>query len=199
MADAFSKLMKDMRQCTICDGLELGPKPIFKLSPDARILIAGQAPGRLTHHKGIPFDDPSGDRLRSWLGVDRATFYSDDRIGIFPMGLCFPGSGKSGDIPPRAECAPAWRSRVMDQLNQLELTIVIGRYAIDWHVPSLGKSTVTEAVRTTTGEQDRTIILPHPSPRNNRWLRTNAWFESEVVPRLRSQIRKVLQSGRSTN
>lgn len=181
-----------MRACAICTDLPLGPRPIFQLDPAARILIAGQAPGRITHHKGVPFDDPSGDRLRDWLGLDRATFYNDPRIGILPMGLCFPGTGQAGDLPPRPECAPAWRAQVLDALPNLSLTLVIGRYAIDWHLPQMRRIAVTQAVRDVKGE---TIVLPHPSPRNNRWLKRNPWFASNHLPPLRARVAAILLDG----
>ncbi|NNE81086.1 MAG: uracil-DNA glycosylase family protein [Silicimonas sp.] len=192
MTRDFSTLMQDMRRCTICEGLELGPNPIFQLSANARILIVGQAPGRITHAKNRPFDDPSGERLRDWLGIDRQTFYDDERIGIFPMGLCFPGSGKGGDQPPRPECAETWRERALSHLNRIDLTVVMGRYAIDWHAPTFARASVTEAVKGAARAGDSLFVLPHPSPRNNRWLRTNLWFENEVVPRLQSRVRACL-------
>ncbi len=192
MPEELHALSAQMRSCTLCEGLELGPKPIFKLDEGARILIVGQAPGRITHHKGVPFDDPSGDRLRAWLGMDRATFYEDARVGIFPMGLCFPGSGKSGDIPPRPECAAAWRPKVMAKLHHVELTLVLGQYAIAWHLPELKKKSVTEAVKCAAEGQDGVFVLPHPSPRNNRWLSRNDWFERDVIPRIQSTVTRLL-------
>lgn len=185
-------LKSKMRACTICEGLELGPKPIFQLDQRAKILIAGQAPGRLTHAKNRPFDDPSGERLRSWLGVDRPTFYDDKRIGIFPMGLCFPGAGTGGDKPPRPECAQTWRAPVMKALGNIELTLVVGRYAIEWHLPDLRGQSVTEAVRRCSGGKDGVFVLPHPSPRNNRWLKQHDWFEAQVVPRIRLEVVRLL-------
>lgn len=192
MAGDFSDLVERMRSCTICDKLPLGPRPIFQLNPKTNILIAGQAPGRIAHEKGVPFDDPSGDRLRDWLGVDRATFYEDVRIGIFPMGLCFPGSNKGGDMPPREECAPEWRAQVLAKLKHLQLTVVIGRYAIDWHLPSLRGQSVTHAVDVGSKIAPDLVVLPHPSPRNNRWLRNNPWFERHSLPQLRSKIGLIL-------
>lgn len=191
MSDDFQNLTADMRACTICKGLPLGPRPIFQVDSRARILIAGQAPGRITHGKGVPFDDPSGDRLRDWMGVSRETFYTDPRIAILPMGLCFPGTGKGGDLPPRPECAVAWRARILAHLTGLELRLVIGRYAIDWHVPEMAKVPVTQAVQQAPVAQG-TRILPHPSPRNNRWLRNNPWFEEQHLPALRAQIARLL-------
>ncbi len=192
-ADAdFATKLANVRACTLCEGLPLGPNPILQVDQRARILIAGQAPGRITHHKGIPFDDPSGDRLRDWLGVDRETFYDDPRIAIIPLGFCFPGTGKGGDLPPRPECAPAWRSKLLGALGSLELTLIIGRYAIDWHQSSLSKTTVTDAVRNADNLWPKAMILPHPSPRNNRWLKTNPWFENERLPKLKAQVETIL-------
>ena len=181
-------LLQDIRACRICSDLPLGPRPIVQFSPKAKLLIVGQAPGRITHNKGIPFDDPSGNRLRSWLGVDRSTFYDPQKIAIVPMGFCFPGTGKSGDLPPRVECALAWRTRVLDVLNSVTLTLIIGRYAIDWHATDYAKQTVTEAVKDWKKLWPSQLILPHPSPRNNRWLKQNAWFESDIVPELQNHV-----------
>ncbi|WP_299500765.1 uracil-DNA glycosylase family protein [uncultured Roseobacter sp.] len=186
-------LKSGMLACTLCQDLPLGPNPIFQLDQDARILIVGQAPGRITHHKGRPFDDPSGDRLRDWLGIDRATFYSDPRVGIFPMGLCFPGGGAGGDNPPPKVCATTWRQPVMDRLEKVELTLVLGAYAIAWHLPDLKGKSVVEAVRRAAEGKDGVFVLPHPSPRNNRWLKQNPWFEQDVLPRLSARVAEVLR------
>ncbi len=192
-ADAdFATTLANVRACKQCEGLPLGPKPILQADQRARILIAGQAPGRITHAKGIPFDDPSGDRLRNWLGVDRETFYDDPRIAIIPLGFCFPGTGKGGDLPPRPECAPAWQNSLLGALKLLELTLIIGRYAIDWHQPSLGKATVTEAVKNADALWPNAMILPHPSPRNNRWFKLNPWFDSERLPKLKTRVQTIL-------
>ncbi|MFK7751166.1 MAG: uracil-DNA glycosylase family protein [Sedimentitalea sp.] len=192
MLDDFETLSCEMRSCTACEGLELGPKPIFQLSPDARVLIVGQAPGRLAHQKGQPFDDPSGDRLRIWMGVSREAFYDDPRIGIFPMGLCFPGKAKAGDKPPRPECAPLWRQKMLAHLSNVALTLVIGRYAIDWHLPDARKSTVAEAVFAPRKAKQATFVLPHPSPRNTLWLKRHPSFERDIVPNIRAQIKSLL-------
>ncbi|WP_299138201.1 uracil-DNA glycosylase family protein [uncultured Tateyamaria sp.] len=190
--ETISHLTDQVRACTICSDLPLGPRPIFQLGASAKLLIVGQAPGRITHEKGVPFDDPSGDRLRTWLGVDRATFYDAKKIAILPMGFCFPGTGSGGDLPPRSECAPAWRTQVLNALTEVELTLVIGRYAIDWHLPDYGRHTVTEAVKAWSDVWPAQLILPHPSPRNNRWLKTNPWFETTVIPALQSRVRDLL-------
>lgn len=184
----LDKLSDDIRGCQICADLPLGPRPLFKVDPRAKVLIAGQAPGRVTHEKGIPFDDPSGDRLRDWLGVDRQTFYNDPRIAILPMGFCYPGTGKSGDLPPRSECAQNWRASVLAQMTECELTLVIGRYAIDWHLPDSRKQSVTKLAQNWRGFWPDMLVLPHPSPRNNIWLKRNLWFERDVIPALRDRV-----------
>lgn len=185
-------LLSEVRTCTICKDLPLGPRPIVQFSTSAKLLVVGQAPGRITHNKGIPFDDPSGDRLRSWLGIDREVFYDAQKLAIVPMGFCFPGSGKGGDLPPRPECAPAWRDRILETLTSVELTLVIGRYAIDWHLPDQSPRTVTQAVQDWWKLWPSTLILPHPSPRNNRWLKQNPWFGEEVIPALQAKVKMLL-------
>ncbi|MEX0349084.1 MAG: uracil-DNA glycosylase family protein [Paracoccaceae bacterium] len=190
----FDTLMSELRACRLCEDLPLGPNPLFQLSEQAKILIVGQAPGRITHAKGRPFDDPSGDRLRDWLGIDRPTFYGDPRIGIFPMGLCFPGGGAGGDKPPRPICATTWRAPVLEALKHVRLTLILGAYAIAWHAPTLKGKSVVEAVKKSSECDDGTFILPHPSPRNNRWLKQNPWFETTVVPRIQQNVRSLLRS-----
>ncbi|MEP4195224.1 MAG: uracil-DNA glycosylase family protein [Aliishimia sp.] len=187
-----SSLIEDIRACNICSNLPLGPRPIIQFSSTAKLLIVGQAPGRITHHKGIPFNDPSGDRLRSWLGITKETFYDSQNIAIVPMGFCFPGTGQNGDLPPRPECAEAWRNKVLDQMQGIELTLIIGRYAIDWHMPEFSKQTVTAAVKSSADVWPHKLILPHPSPRNNRWLKQNPWFEQNIIPALQNRVRTML-------
>lgn len=188
----LSLLLTEVRACTICkDSLPLGPRPVLQFHPKARILIAGQAPGRKVHESGIPFDDASGKRLREWLGVTPEQFYNPELFAILPMGFCFPGTGTSGDLPPRPECAPAWRDQLLGELNQLEMTLVLGKYAQAYH---LGKSnsSLTERVKMWRTHWPNTVAMPHPSPRNNLWLRRNPWFETELVPRLRAHVAVVL-------
>lgn len=187
-ANPIARLLNDVRACTACGDLPLGPRPIVQLDRRARILIAGQAPGVRAHNAGIPFDDPSGDRLRDWMGIDRETFYDPSRIAILPMGFCYPGTGKSGDLPPRPECADLWRARLLAQLPNLDLTLVIGQYALNWHLPESRGLSVTDAVRNWRSHMPGLLPLPHPSPRNNRWLKTNPWFEADVLPALREQV-----------
>ncbi len=186
------KLLADVRACTICaEALPHGPRPVVQMSRSSRVLIVGQAPGRRVHESGVPFDDPSGDRLRDWMGVTREQFYDDRLVAILPMGFCYPGSGRSGDLPPRPECAPAWREPLLAQLKNVELTIVLGRYALAYHLPRAGKS-VTEAVLAWREHWPHVVPLPHPSPRNRAWFKRNPWFESELIPKLRRRVRKLL-------
>lgn len=190
---AFRRLLRDVRACRLCEPhLEHGVRPVLQLDPAARLLVAGQAPGRRVHASGLPFDDPSGDRLRAWMGVSRETFYDARRIAIVPMGLCYPGTGRSGDLPPRPECAPTWRRPLLDSLPRLELTLVIGQYAMAWHLGRTRES-VTEVVRAWREYGPALLPLPHPSPRNTLWLARNAWFEQEVVPEIRRRVRNALE------
>jgi len=189
---SFLSLLTEVRACTICDAhLPLGPRPVLQLHPKARILIVGQGPGRKVHESGIPFDDASGNRLRKWLGVTREVFYDPKQLAILPMGFCYPGTGKTGDLPPRPECAPAWRERLLRSLRNLELTLVIGQYAQAYHLAD-ARSLLTENVRGWREYWPGTVPLPHPSPRNNIWLRRNPWFEAELLPVLRKRIAAVL-------
>ena len=185
-------LVKEIRACRICeDFLPLGPRPVIQVAQGARLLIVGQAPGRRVHESGVPFDDASGDRLRSWLGVTPEVFYDPGLVAIVPMGFCFPGTGPSGDLPPRPECAPQWRTALLSELVAVRLTLVIGQYALRWHLPEAGSS-VTEAVRDWRTVWPDVVPLPHPSPRNNRWLTANPWFADELLPELRTRVRTLL-------
>ena len=185
-------LLDEVRACTLCAAhLPHEPRPVVQLHSDARILIVGQAPGRRVHASGIPFDDPSGERLRDWLDITPEIFYDPHKIALLPMGFCYPGTGKSGDLPPRPECAPAWREKLLAHLPNLQLTLVIGQYAIAYHLPDAKKS-VTETVQRWRDHWPSIIPLPHPSPRNNIWLRRNPWFDEDIVPTLRSRITEML-------
>lgn len=189
----FTSLLRDVRRCTICsEHLPLGPRPVLQLLPQARILVAGQAPGRRVHESGVPFDDASGDRLREWLGLTPEIFYDPRRVAILAMGFCYPGTGKAGDLPPRPECAPQWRGRLLGHLQSLELTLVIGQYAQAYHLPDAGE-TVTSTVRSWREHWPGVVPLPHPSPRNNIWLKRNPWFEKELLPRLRRRVARILE------
>ena len=190
--EATADLANTIRACTICSGLPLGPKPIIQFSAKARILIAGQAPGRITHAKGIPFDDPSGNRLRTWLGVTPEQFYDPDLFAIVPMGFCFPGTGKGGDMPPRKECAENWREKVLASLENIELTLVVGKFALDWHLGQRQKRTLTQTVEHWREYWPDVLPLPHPSPRNGIWLKKNPWFDDDVLPALRTRVQALL-------
>jgi len=184
-------LLKEVRACQVCEqSLPLGPRPILRAKASARLLIVGQAPGTRVHATGIPWNDPSGDRLRSWLRVDRTFFYDESRVAILPMGFCYPGKGRSGDLPPRPECAQHWREKLLACLPDIELTLLIGQYAQQYHIPEAGKS-VTGTVQRWREFAPACIPMPHPSPRNQLWLKRNPWFEQDLVPELRQYIRKV--------
>jgi uracil-DNA glycosylase len=188
----LTSLLADVRACTLCAAyLPLGPRPIVQVHPSARILIAGQAPGRKVHETGVPFNDASGERLRAWLGISREVFYDKRQVAILPMGFCFPGTGKSGDLPPRPECAAAWRAPLLAGLKNLQLTLVMGQYAQAYHLPNAGV-TLTDAVLAWRDHWPRVVPLPHPSPRNNPWLKRNPWFEVELLPVLRERVAQVL-------
>jgi uracil-DNA glycosylase len=188
----FDELLTGVRACTICAGsLPLGPRPVVQAHPSARILLVSQAPGRRVHESGVPFADASGRRLRDWMGITEARFYDPAQVAIVPMGFCFPGTGPSGDLPPRPECVPAWRRTLLDRLDGVALTLVIGRFAQAYHLPDAGGS-VTDVVDSWRTHWPRVVPLPHPSPRNNRWLKEHPWFEDEVVPALRQRVAEVL-------
>jgi uracil-DNA glycosylase len=185
-------VLASIRACRACSGeLPHEPRPVVRVAPETRILISGQAPGRRVHESGLPFDDPSGDRLRSWLGVDRETFYGDPRIGVAGMAFCFPGTDpRGGDYPPPPRCAELWRSQLLDQLPNVELHLLVGSYAIDW---TRGRrSAMTPAVAAWREQLPKVIPLPHPSWRNTAWLKKNPWFEEEVAPYLRLRVAEIL-------
>lgn len=191
----FDSLMADIRACELCKAsLPIGPRPIVQAAPESRILIVGQAPGRKVHESGVPFDDVSGDRLREWLGMSREDFYNPKKVAILPMGFCYPGTGKSGDLPPRPECAPAWREQLLGYLQSIELMVVIGQYAQAYHLEG-GRRSVTEHVKAWRAHWPAVVPLPHPSPRNNRWLARNHWFEVELLPQLKQRVQDVLSLG----
>ncbi|NKB70441.1 MAG: uracil-DNA glycosylase family protein [Candidatus Latescibacteria bacterium] len=189
---AISSLLAEVRACTLCAAhLPLGPRPVLQFDPKARILIAGQAPGSKVHDSGVPFNDASGQRLRQWLGVTPEVFYNPEQIAIVPMAFCFPGTGRSGDLAPRPECAPAWRQQLLEHLPRLETTLVLGRYAQAYHFGAV-RSSLTELVKSWRSYWPHRVPLPHPSPRNNLWLRRNPWFENEVLPSLRQRVSELL-------
>lgn len=203
MPETLDELLLRIRSCRLCADAPAGrplphePRPVVIGSDTARVLIAGQAPGIRVHASGLPFDDRSGDRLRDWMGVSREEFYDPTKFAIVPMGLCFPGYDEKGsDLPPRRECAPAWRSRLMAMMPQIDLVLLIGQYAQAWHIPDRRKRNLTETVHAWREVFAQTaphaVVLPHPSWRNTGWLKRNPWFDVELVPVLRAEIRKRL-------
>ena len=189
---ALPDLLQRIRACQLCTPhLPCGPRPVLQAAASARVLVVGQAPGRRVHDTGIPFNDPSGERLRAWMGLERAAFYDAAQVALVPMGFCYPGTGTSGDLPPRPECAAAWRAPLLALLPRIELTLVIGQYALGWHVPQ-HRGTLTEAVRANPYRDGALWVLPHPSPRNNRWLARNPWFEQDSIPALRNRVAQAL-------
>ena len=192
MSTITTDLVAQIHACTLCqDFLPLVPKPVFQLQPQAGILIAGQAPGIKAHQSGKPFDDASGRRLRDWMGISETTFYDPSRVAILPMGFCYPGKGRSGDLPPRPECAQTWRQQALSILTEIHLILVIGRYALDWHIPDHHGS-LADIVYRGINEEQKLFPLPHPSPRNNRWLKQHPWFEQQLLPKLRQRVSNAL-------
>ena len=184
-------LLREIRSCEVCaEHLPKGPRPILQASPSAAIVIIGQAPGRKVHESGVPWQDPSGDRLRDWLEVSVADFYDPDKVALVPMGFCFPGSTKSGDKPPRPECAPLWHDRVLEQLPKDRLEIIIGAYAQKRYINDPGKN-LTETVARWQEYLPGQIVIPHPSPRNKIWLKRNPWFETDALPLIRQRVAQV--------
>ena len=183
-------LLAEVRGCRACaDALPLGPRPVVQISSTARILVASQAPGTKVHASGIPFDDASGDRLRDWMGVPAETFYDARRIAILPVGFCYPGRNGGGDAPPRRECAPLWRSRLLAQMPHLRLTLLVGTYA---QTDALGPGRMTDRVRNFRKYLPHAFPLPHPSWRSQVWAGKNPWFETDVLPALRKEVQRVL-------
>jgi uracil-DNA glycosylase len=193
-AEDFDRLMAEVRACTRCAAvLPLGPRPVLRGRPTARLLIVSQAPGTRVHETGLSFDDRSGDRLRQWLGLDRAGFYDEDRVAILPMGLCYPGRyAQGGDLPPRPECAPLWHARLLAAWPRIELTLLVGSYAIDHYLAGAAKRSMTETVRGWRSHLPRYWPLPHPSWRTTAWEKRNPWFAAELLPDLRRQVRALL-------
>ncbi len=185
-------LLTEIRGCTHCAGkLPFAPKPILNFESAARILIAGQAPGVKAHDSATPWNDASGERLRQWLGIERDRFYDPTLVAIVPMGFCYPGKGRAGDLPPREECAALWQEKIHAQLRKIRLRIVIGEYAQAHYLPERGAN-LTETVQSWRLRPPGTLALPHPSPRNNLWLKRNPWFEEELLPHVRAEVQRAL-------
>jgi uracil-DNA glycosylase len=190
---SLARLLKDARACRLCVAhLPLGPRPVLRASTTARLLIVGQAPGTRVHQTGIPFNDPSGDTLRLWLGLDRDAFYDESRIAIVPTGFCYPGKGPSGDAPPRPECAPKWHPPIRAAMPNLQLTLLVGSYAQAYYLGDRREKTLADTVHNWRAYLPDFLPTPHPSPRNRLWLRKNPWFEAEVVPALRRRVHKLI-------
>lgn len=187
--ESLDKLLEKVRACRVCEAhLPFGPKPVLRAGAGARLLIVGQAPGRRVHETGIPWNDPSGDRLRGWLQMDREAFYNEHRVAIIPTAFCYPGTGKGGDLPPRPECAPLWHPQLRSVLPEIQLTLLIGQYAQAYYLGERRKKTLTETVRAWHEYLPEFLPLPHPSPRNQMLLKRNPWFEREVLPDLRQRV-----------
>lgn len=193
MTASLSRLLREARACRLCAAhLPLGPRPVLRASVSARVLIVGQAPGRRVHETGVPWNDPSGDRLRAWLQLDRAQFYDESRIAIIPAAFCYPGTGLRGDLPPRPECAPLWHPRLVPQLRRLQIALLVGSYAQAYYLGARRRESLTETVRAWQTYLPHFIPLPHPSPRNTMWLKRNPWFERDVLPFLRDVVGELM-------
>jgi uracil-DNA glycosylase len=192
---SLEALLTAVRNCRVCEQhLPLGPRPVLRAEATARLLIVGQAPGTRVHATGIPWNDPSGERLRAWMGIDKDLFYDASHIAIIPMGYCYPGRGKSGDLPPRRECADLWLNQLLAELPRIELTLLVGQYAQRHFLGSRCKPSLTETVRNWQAYAPQYLPLPHPSPRNTLWLKRNPWFEQQLLPVLRARIRALYAS-----
>ena len=188
----LESLLAEIRACRVCEK-HIEPRPVLRASLTARILIAGQAPGTRVHESGIPYDDPSGNRLREWMGIGPGIFYDERRVAIVPMGFCFPGQDDNGaDLPPRPECAKLWHARLMEQLPRFALSLYVGSYSQRWHLGGRAKPSLTETVAAWRDYTPKAIPLPHPSWRNNAWLKKNPWFEKELLPYLRRAVSRAL-------
>lgn len=190
----MKELIKEISKCNICkEHLKLGPKPIVSAHRKSKIVVIGQAPGSIVHNTGIPWNDKSGKNLRKWMGIDEIDFYNSQKIAIIPMGFCYPGKGNSGDLPPRKECAPLWHNQLLDLLDEVELILLIGKYAQDYYLKRDAKKTITENVKNYQEYLPKYFPLPHPSPRNNIWQAKNEWFSRLIIPELQKEIKRILK------
>ena len=190
----MQKLLSEIRACEVCKAhLPLGPRPIVVAHSSAKIIIIGQAPGTKVHETGVPWDDPSGRQLRKWLGISDEVFYDESKIALVPMGFCYPGKGKGGDLPPRAECAPLWHQQLWDAMPHLELIFLIGTYAQNFYLKGEMEKNLTETVKAYQKYLPKYFPLPHPSPRNRFWLTRNPWFDIDVVKELQNKVKDCLE------
>lgn len=188
----MKELLQRIKNCDVCAAhLPLGPRPVMTAHAKSKIVVIGQAPGTAVHKSGIPWDDKSGENLRKWMGIDAAAFYNTENIAILPMGFCYPGKGKTGDLPPRKECAPLWHEDVMSSIEQPELVLLIGKYAQDYYLKKQKRKNLTETVLHYKEYLPKYFVLPHPSPRNNIWMAKNPWFQHEVIPDLKRVIKSM--------
>lgn len=186
------KLLSDIKNCNSCEKLlEFGLNPVMAASVKSKLVIIGQAPGRIVHQTGIPWNDKSGDNLRNWLGINKETFYNADKVALIPMGFCYPGKGKTGDLPPREECAPLWHKKLFEKMSNVKLILLVGLYAQHYYLGDKSKSTLTQTVRHFEDYLPEYFSLPHPSPRNNIWRSKNKWFETDVIPVLQTMVRQL--------
>ena len=192
MKRKFKALLDEVRACKVCqEHLPYKVRPVLRAHPSAKILIVGQAPGIKVHQSGIPWDDASGNRLREWMGVDKDLFYDESKIAIVPMGFCYPGKGKSGDLPPRPECAPLWHEKLLKELSHIKLTLLVGKYSQNYYLHNQ-KASLTKTVKAWRQYLPQYLPLPHPSPRNFIWMNKNKWFEKKVIPDLQKAVKKIL-------
>jgi len=189
----MNSLLREIASCRVCEEhLSLGPRPVLAAHAKSKIVIIGQAPGSVVHKSGIPWDDKSGDNLRNWLQVDISTFYDPQKIALIPMGFCYPGKGKTGDLPPRPECAPLWHESLLEKMPKVKMIMLIGLYAQSYYLQKKSKKTLTETVSSFKEYLPKYFVLPHPSPRNNIWQAKNEWFKKSVLPRLKSSVHTLI-------
>jgi len=185
-------LLQEVKNCKICSAY-IEPRPVISANKSSKIIIIGQAPGSVVHRTGIPWNDKSGNNLRNWMNIEDDIFYDTSKFGIIPMGFCYPGKGKTGDLPPRKECAPLWHKPVLDEMSNVELILLIGKYAQDYYLKKEAKRTLTETVQSFELYLPQFFVLPHPSPRNNIWMKKNPWFKTDVLPSLKNKIETILK------
>ena len=185
----MKELLQQIKNCTECsEFLEFGVNPVVSASKNSKIIIIGQAPGSIVHNTGIPWDDKSGDNLRKWMGISNEDFYTPEKVAIIPMGFCYPGKGKSGDLPPRKECAPLWHNQLLSKIENVDLVLLIGKYAQDYYLKREVEKTLTDTVKNYRRYLPQYFVLPHPSPRNNIWQAKNQWFATDVLPVLKEKV-----------